>query len=295
MDTSEEQVFLFVENHGLQTPFGNLYISNANGLSFSLSIENIIKGNAVDFEKVASLDGTYIVNKYISDHDHQKGKKRGPLKEFDESDIIGYENKKSRLVGGGSKADGENKRQFMNRKIEETIPALEVQESVSTYITHNKGGKWELLRAPTVTSKGKAIDCYVEDNCSLHLEIYSHQGELAPVYSTSSSIGVVLGTGNLGKKLTGNDSAKNLYISRDGGLTWRSVKPGVYIYEIGDHGSIIAIAKKGVATTEIEFSWDEGMTWTSLKISEEPIYVQNIIIEPNSISQQFIIYGVYAT
>jgi hypothetical protein len=180
----------------------------------------------------------------------------------------------------------------MNQKIEETIPALEVQESVASFITHNKGGKWEPLHAPTVTSKGKAIDCYVEDGCSLHLEIYSHQGELAPVYSTSSSVGLVLGTGNLGKKLTGNDSAKNLYISRDGGLTWRSVKPGVYIYEIGDHGSIIAVAKKGVATTEIEYSWDEGMTWTALKISENPIFVENIIIEPNSISQQFIIYGV---
>ena len=79
MDTSEEQVFLFIENHGLQTPFGNLYISNANGLSFSLSIENVIKGNAVDFEKVASLDGTFIVNKYVTDHDHQKSKKQGSI------------------------------------------------------------------------------------------------------------------------------------------------------------------------------------------------------------------------
>lgn len=49
-------------------------------------------------------------------------------------------------------------------------------------------------------------------------------GELSPVYSVDSAVGVVLGTGNLGKRLTDNDSAKNLYISRDGGLNWRSVK-----------------------------------------------------------------------
>ena len=104
----------------------------------------------------------------------------------------------------------------------------------------------------------------------------------------------MLGTGNLGKRLTGNDSPKNLYISRDGGLTWRSARPGVYIYEIGDHGSLIVIAKKGKPTNEIEFSLDEGLTWTSLQISEQDIYVENIIIEPNSISQQFIIYGTYA-
>ena len=161
-------------------------------------------------------------------------------------------------------------------------------------MTHNKGAKWELLRAPSVTSKGKSIDCYVEDNCSLHLEIYSHKGELAPVYSTETAVGIVLATGNLGKRLTGNDSAKNLYISRDGGLSWKSTKPGVYIYEIGDHGSIIVIAKKGDPVKYVEFSWDEGLTWETVQISEQELYVENIIIEPNSLSQQFMVYGTYA-
>jgi len=64
LDTTESQVFLFIENHGLTSPFGNLYISGEEGRSFVLSIDNVIKGEAVDFEKVHSLDGTYIVNKY---------------------------------------------------------------------------------------------------------------------------------------------------------------------------------------------------------------------------------------
>lgn len=64
MDTSESQVFLFVENHGFGTPFGNIYISDEKGRSFSLSITNVVRGNAVDFEKVNSLDGTYIINRY---------------------------------------------------------------------------------------------------------------------------------------------------------------------------------------------------------------------------------------
>ena len=159
------------------------------------------------------------------------------------------------------------------QKIPDSISAHEVQVNVKTFITHNKGAKWELLRSPTVTSKGSPIDCHIEDDCSLHLEIYSHNNKLAPVYSTESSIGIVIGTGNLGKKLSLNDEPKNLYISRDGGLTWRSVRPGSYIYEIGDHGAIIVIAKKGEPTTEVEFSWDEGLTWQVLTISETPIYV----------------------
>ena len=104
MDTSEQQVFLFIENHGLESPFGNLYISGEGGHSFSLSMENVIKGSAVDFEKVASLDGTFIVNKYISEHDHKRNNKGVSVfaPEFDEADIVAEENKKSRLSRGGS-------------------------------------------------------------------------------------------------------------------------------------------------------------------------------------------------
>lgn len=80
------------------------------------------------------------------------------------------------------------------------------------------------MRAPSVTSKGAPIDCHSEDDCSLHLNIYSPVSKLrrAPVYSTETSVGLVIGTGNLGKKLHGETN--NLYISRDGGLNWRSVK-----------------------------------------------------------------------
>lgn len=125
----------------------------------------------------------------------------------------------------------------------ESVPASEVQESVKTYITHNKGGKWELIRAPEVIH-GQRTNCYIEEGCSLHLEIYSHMGQLAPVYSNENAVGIVLGTGNIGPRLTENDSQKNLYLSRDGGLNWSQVQKGVWIYEIGDHGALIAIARK---------------------------------------------------
>lgn len=110
MDTSEEQVFLFLENKGLNTPFGNIYISDANGRAFSLSIENVIKGDAVDFERVTSLDGTFIVNRYSPPEEHGKpmgglnpngkAKKFGGHKikeehDWDESDLIAEENRHS--------------------------------------------------------------------------------------------------------------------------------------------------------------------------------------------------------
>lgn len=303
MDTSEQQVFLFLENHGATTPFGNVYISDSNARSFSLSLENVIKGNAVDFERVTSLDGTFIANKYtpIKSKDRaketrrQKSRDRVIEKIWDESDIIANEERKSRMSRMGQTGN-QKQRQTQDQifKINESVPASEVQENVKTYITHNKGGKWELIKAPEVNKSGKPTQCYVEDGCSLHLEIYSHMGQLAPVYSTEKAVGIVLGTGNIGARLTDNDSQKSLFLSRDGGLNWQVIRIGVHIYEIGDHGAIIAIAKKNAPTKQIDFSWDEGQTWDSLTISDREIYVENIIIEPNSISQQFMVYGTYA-
>jgi len=157
--------------------------------------------------------------------------------------------------------NGMNKKQRQTHeqefKVDEGVSASEVQQNVKTYITHNKGGKWELIKAPEMKRNRKS-GCYVEDGCSLHLEIYSHMGELAPVYSTEKAVGIVLGTGNIGPRLTDNDSQKSLYLSRDGGLNWSTIRTGVHIYEIGDHGALIVIAQKNTPTNHIEFSWDEG-------------------------------------
>lgn len=274
MDTSEDQVFLFIENHGKETPFGNLYISDEKGRIFTLSIEKVIKGSMVDFEKVSSLDGTFIVNKYNSDYEASfKHSTVFDANEVTESDLVAEESRKSRLGRGGRDSAKHEQTSSEVTREHPSVPAAIVQQDVRTYITHNKGGKWELLKAPTVTSQGKPIQCSVEDDCSLHLEIYSHQGELAPVYSTETAVGIVVATGNLGKRLTPNDQAKNLYISRDGGLNWRSVRPGSYIYEIGDHGAIIVIAKKNEPIDSIEFTWDEGLTWETLKITDKKIRV----------------------
>ena len=43
-----------------------MYISDEMGRSFTLSIPNVIKGVSVDFERVNSLDGTFIANRYQS-------------------------------------------------------------------------------------------------------------------------------------------------------------------------------------------------------------------------------------
>ena len=74
MDTSEKSVFLYVSDHKVENPVGNLFVSDGLGYRFTHSVENIVKGlNAVDFETVESLDATFIANRY--DENHGKLKK----------------------------------------------------------------------------------------------------------------------------------------------------------------------------------------------------------------------------
>ena len=120
MDTSEEQVFLYLENKGLYTPFGSVYISDANGRSFSLSLEDVIKGEAVDFERVTSLDGTFIANRYAPQGLKaavKKMRERSRMgdaedeweQEWDEGDMIAEEARQVSHSRMGSRIEQNNK------------------------------------------------------------------------------------------------------------------------------------------------------------------------------------------
>lgn len=157
----------------------------------------------------------------------------------------------------------------------------DLQSNIRTYITHNKGGKWDLVKAPTTDSEGNKIDCYLEEGCSLNIEVYSSNGNFAPPYSQESSIGIIMAVGSTGYELERKHGAKvNTYLSRDGGLNWQEVKKGSHIYEVGDHGGLIVMAKNNELTKEVIYSYNEGLTWHTLELSDTPFMVTNIIIEP---------------
>lgn len=46
-------------------------------------------------------------------------------------------------------------------------------------------------------------------------------------------------------------------------MSFTEVKKGSHIYEFGDHGGLIVMAKNLEATKEVVYSWNEGKTWHS--------------------------------
>ena len=178
------------------------------------------------------------------------------------------------------------------RKTGDEFEIKDLESNIKTYITHNKGGKWELIKAPPNDFQGKPRRCYIEEGCSLHLQIYSSNGLFPPPYSQDSAIGIIISVGNVGKYLDRQRiDQQNTYMSRDGGINWYEVRKGSHIYELGDHGGLIVMASNLGQTKEVYFTWNEGKTWHTLEVSKTPIEIFNIIIEPASISQEFVIYG----
>jgi len=134
-------------------------------------------------------------------------------------------------------------------------------------------------------------DC-VKD-CSLHLTgLTSSRGR---VYSNKNAVGLVIATGNEGKFLFDMHHGMNTYISRNGGLSWVVARPGSRIYEIGNHGNIIVMAEDTKPTTKIEYTLDQGLNWTEFEFAKSPVLVKNILTEPLSVSQTFLIVATRKT
>ena len=70
LDTSEGSIFLHVNHYGPRSNYGTVYISDALGKRFSVSLLHNVRDRSgfCDFDKVKGLEGIYIANIYDKDH-----------------------------------------------------------------------------------------------------------------------------------------------------------------------------------------------------------------------------------
>lgn len=162
-----------------------------------------------------------MINRFDGNHRTGSFNTEGNLEKLDEDDMRAIEEAKaehSRMSNAGN----------VNKKQMETsegykIELVDYMDKVKSYITHDKGANWFLIKAPEYYMDGTKTECYFENNeCSLHIQMYSHKTDsFAPPYSSEQAIGVVLATGNLGPNVEFDPNGrKSTFLSRDGGLNW---------------------------------------------------------------------------
>lgn len=169
-----------------------------------------------------------------------------------------------------------------------------VAKKLKTMITHNDGAQWTLLAPPSKDANGNGFGCSVKsegtDDCSLHLHGYTERRDPRDTFSSGSAIGLMMGVGNVGDQLVGLDEA-DTFITQDGGITWKSVKKGRYMFEYGDSGSVIVIVPESKATTVLYYSLDEGDTWKEFQFSGTDMHVEDIMTLPSDTSKNFLLWG----
>ena len=218
LDTSEHAVFLHINHEGEKGKFGNIYVSDSTGIRFSLSLQGNVRNldGQCDFERVQALDGIYLANIY--DKDAIKRYKNNQVEEGLPHQVGGVKKTADSAYKPGSYRPDK----IDNIGIANAQAARRgLDDFMQTRISFNKGGMWVPLTPPLKDSEGKRIICSDED-CSLHLHSISSY-QFGPFYTTENSVGLVLGTGNVGKYLSHKADEVNTYLSRDGGATWSEV------------------------------------------------------------------------
>ena len=163
------------------------------------------------------------------------------------------------------------------------------RKKLRTKITHNDGGQWLYLTPPETDSEGKKYNCKGDlEKCSLNLHGYTERKDVRDTYSSGSAVGVLLGVGNVGDRLSPY-SEGNTFISSDAGVTWREVHKGPYTWEFGDQGGIIVVVKDDSPTDTLLYSVDAGKSWKDYKFSEERLTVEDIATVPSDTSRKFMI------
>ncbi|XP_038154114.1 sortilin-related receptor isoform X1 [Cyprinodon tularosa] len=252
-DASEDQVFVCVNHINNAT---HLYISDTQGLSFSLSLENVLY-----YSPEGSGSNTlirYFANEPFADLHRVEGL-RGIFI--------------ATLINGSVSED-----------------------NMRSVITFDKGGTWELLQAPAADSLGGTVDCQLSKGCSLHLaqrwsQLFNIQLRRMPILSKDSAPGLIMATGSVGRNLA---NKPNVYVSSSAGARWKEALAGPHFYTWGDHGGILMAITQGGATKHLKFSTNEGETWTEFQFSEKEVYVYQLLTEPGEKSTIFTIFGSYA-
>ncbi|KAJ7128312.1 Oligoxyloglucan reducing end-specific cellobiohydrolase [Mycena epipterygia] len=159
------------------------------------------------------------------------------------------------------------------------IPVLQ------TRITHNDGGTWRSITPPSKDSHGIKYQCQAA-NCTLHLQGHTAHDNLEAGYSHSAIAGVIMAVGNVGESLATYDES-DMFLSRDAGLTWEEVRKDPHIWEFGDFGALLVMAKARTPIDHVVFSTDEGLNWAEYRFSGDKVFVRSIATVQPATSRRF--------
>ncbi|XP_053720086.1 sortilin [Synchiropus splendidus] len=161
---------------------------------------------------------------------------------------------------------------------------------IRSVISFNRGGTWHQL------SKPDNVDCAVDvKHCHLHVHgEHSRNNQVVPMLPLTepSAVGLVLAHGSVGDALSSTQHP-DVFVSSDGGYTWRGTLRGPHHYSILDSGGLIVAveAQREGQVKTIKFSTDEGQCWKSYNFTEQPFFFAGLSSEPGTKAMNVSVWG----
>ncbi|KAG7803237.1 hypothetical protein KL944_001190 [Ogataea haglerorum] len=164
------------------------------------------------------------------------------------------------------------------------------RKRIRSVITHNDGAQWAPLQPPVVDSENQRL-CSGQslEQCSLHLHGFTERADYRDTFASASAVGMMIGVGNVGPQL-GSYYDGHTFLTKDGGITWKEVRKGVYLWEYGDQGSVIVLVNGKDNTNVLSYSVDEGDTWVDFQFTKEQVTVEDISTVPGDNSLVFMLF-----
>ena len=156
----------------------------------------------------------------------------------------------------------------------------------------NIGDSWKRMPAPSKDSNGNDYNC--GSDCFLNLHAFTERKDHRDEYSSIGAVGLMVAAGNVGKTLSKfNDG--NMYLSMNGGLSWKEVAKNGHMYEIIGHGGIIIMVNDEESVDYFLYSLDGGNTFLSMDIRKytngDNFRISNIISEPSGTTFHATLFG----
>uniref|UniRef100_A0AAV2JPK1 PKD domain-containing protein n=1 Tax=Knipowitschia caucasica TaxID=637954 RepID=A0AAV2JPK1_KNICA len=166
-----------------------------------------------------------------------------------------------------------------------------VDNQVKTFITYNKGQTWALLPAPTADMAGNNLHCILPF-CSLHLHLEMSENPYTsgPITSKKSVPGIIVATGNIGSELS--TSNLGMYITADAANSWRQIFDEEHnIWFLDNGGALLAVLHAAQPIRHLWISLDEGKKWDRHTFSSAPLYVDGVLMAPESENHIITFFG----
>lgn len=162
---------------------------------------------------------------------------------------------------------------------------------IKSLISYNDGSEWSYLTPPKQDSNGDKYCSGKLEKCSLNFHGLIERIDLHGTFSSISIPGLDFAIGNVGEYLD-NYLNSNTFMTVDGGVTWKEIQKGPYLWKFGDHGSIILLVRDRTYTDHFLFSLDMGNTWEKVYYpGKESILTYDITTVYSDTSRKFVLFS----